>query len=163
MKDLFNENGAVFSECRKYRYSLVRVWNIKQPSIMFIGLNPSTANETKNDPTIRRVIKLAFDFGYGSVYMMNLFPLVSPHPEALKEFYNTPFHDIELEKNNELLKKVAMKCDEIVFAWGNFPIAHKRALEVIEMFPGAKCLKKNKNGTPGHPLYMPSNTQLINF
>ena len=67
------ESGAEFSPDRKYRYALWRIWDKSNPLIMFIGLNPSKANELKDDPTIRRVRRFAFDWGYGGVYMINYF------------------------------------------------------------------------------------------
>ncbi len=161
--NLFDKDGAIFSECRRYRYALFRQWNLEDPILMFIGLNPSTANEHDNDPTIRRVIKFAFDWGYGGVSMLNLFPLVSSNPSDLLDFYNTPFHDLALEENNKYLERCFDKCSELVFAWGAFKQAEKRAEEVIKMFPNALCLGKNMNGSPKHPLYIPASTQPIKF
>ena len=77
--------GAQFTEDRQYRYALWRIWNEDKPLVMFIGLNPSTANEYKNDPTIRRVMRYAADWGYGGVYMMNLFAWVTPYPKELEK------------------------------------------------------------------------------
>src|SRR3954470_12052751 len=81
--DLFDSRAAIFSDDRKYRYCLFRQWDIDAPVVMFIGLNPSTANETQDDPTIRRVCKFAFDWGFGGVYMMNLFAWVTAYPQEL--------------------------------------------------------------------------------
>ena len=58
MQDLFDDNGADFSPDRKHRYSLWRIWDRSKPLVMFIGLNPSTANESDNDPTIRSVCRI---------------------------------------------------------------------------------------------------------
>lgn len=151
--DHYDNDGAIFSTCRKYRYALFRLWNLNEPLVMFIGLNPSTANEHDNDPTIRRVMKFAFDWGYGGVYMMNLFPLVSTDPAALSNFYS-PFHDIEDAENIKWLEKAYDKCEEVIFAWGAFPQAQKKAEQVIKMFPSAKALEINQDGSPRHPLYV---------
>jgi len=70
------ESGAEFSECRKYRYALWRIWDKSKPLVMFIGLNPSTANENVDDPTIRSVCRMTKNNGYGGVYMMNLHVLL---------------------------------------------------------------------------------------
>ncbi len=83
--DLFNDNGAIFSPCGKYRYVLWRKWEADGPYIMFIGLNPSTANADTDDPTIRRVVRFAKSWGYHGVYMLNLFAYVTPYPEELKK------------------------------------------------------------------------------
>lgn len=85
MTDIFDSisGGAHFSACRKYRYYLWRVWDIQKPIILFIGLNPSTANENMDDNTIRRVKRFAHKWGYGGVYMMNLFAWVTKEPKEL--------------------------------------------------------------------------------
>jgi len=154
--DLFNinDNGAIFSDDadREYRYSLWRIWDDNLPMIMFIGLNPSTANEITDDPTIRRVKKFASDWGYGGVYMLNLFAYVTPYPEELSKC-NDPVADNDLH-----LKLFGEICDEIIFAWGSFDEAKERAKKVIQMFPKAKALIINKDGTPRHPLYVKGDT-----
>lgn len=158
-KALFeNKNsGAEFSECRKYRYGLWRKWDENKPNIMFIGLNPSTASENMDDPTIRRVKRFAKDWGYGGVYMANLFSLVSPYPEDLKTC------DDPVKDNDKWLSFFSCMCKDVLFAWGSFKEAQQRASEVSKMFPNAVCLGINKDGSPKHPLYISSKTKQINF
>lgn len=150
-------SGAHFSECRKYRYGLWRKWDTDKPFIMFIGLNPSTASENMDDPTIRRVKRFAKDWGYGGVYMTNLFALVSPYPEELKTC------DDPIKDNDKWLSFFYCMCKDVLFAWGSFKEAQQRAMEVSKMFPNAVCLGINKDGSPKHPLYISSKTQQINF
>ena len=83
-----DDTDAIFSVCRNYRYVLWRIWDNSKPKVMFIGLNPSTANEEIDDPTIRRVKSLAKNWGYGGVYMLNLFTYVTAYPEQLKKCEN---------------------------------------------------------------------------
>jgi hypothetical protein len=151
MKDLFGNNSdAIFSDCRRYRYALWRVWDESKPKVMFIGLNPSTANETSNDNTITKVVKIAKNNGYGGVYMTNLFAWVTAYPEELKKCNNP------LGENNYWLITISGMCKDVVFAWGNFKEAQERSKEVIEnfsMFIQPKCITQNKNGSPKHPLY----------
>lgn len=153
MKDLFNNeyNGALFSECRKYRYVLWRIWDDSKPKVMFIGLNPSTANEHTDDPTIRRVIAFASSWGYGGVYMLNLFTWVTAYPEELKKCEDP------LREADRFLEEYASKSEKIIFAWGKFPEAAERARDVIRRFDGY-ALVVNKDGSPRHPLYVPGNT-----
>lgn len=124
---------------------------------MFMGLNPSTANETTDDPTIRRVKKMAQNWGFGGVYMMNLFAFVTPYPHELLKCSDP------IGSNDVWLPDIAGICDEIIFAWGNFKEAQERAKKVIEMFPQAKALIINKDGSPRHPLYVPGNVVPVKF
>lgn len=146
---LFGENnGAYFSKCRKYRFALWRIWDDSKPLIMFIGLNPSTANEHEPDPTIKRVTKFAYKWGYGGFYMMNCFAFVTAYPKELFKPY------AEIEENDRWLKLISERCSEIIFAWGTFEAAKYRAEELCEMFPNGKALVVNKDGSPRHPLYV---------
>ena len=154
---MFEDNGATFSDCRNYRYALWRIWDKNKPLAMVIGLNPSTANETKSDPTIRRLEGMVREWEYGGFYMMNLFAIVSPYPEVLKT------HPDPLGDNNGWLQRIEPLCKMVVFAWGNFKEAEERAKEVVEMFPDAYALHINKNGSPKHPLYCPKATKPIRF
>ncbi len=124
--------------------------------MMFIGLNPSTANETDNDNTIRKVIKIASHNGFGGCYMTNLFSYVST---------DSTNQDIcvDTDKNDLFLKEYSSKSERVVFAWGCFKIAIQRGKEVAKMFPNAFCIKKSKNGSPIHPLYQLDTSELIKF
>lgn len=163
-------SGAEFSPDRKYRYALWRIWDKDKPLVMFIGLNPSTANENDtpqgNDNTITKVKKIARNNGYGGVYMMNLFPLVSTDPDKLVEFYNTFVHDEQDAKNRRMLVEIAVKCRDIVYAWGSFKQAELRGKTISAMFPASDhifCLHINKNGSPKHPLYCRDDSKLIKY
>ena len=149
--------GAEFSSCRNYRYALWRIWDRDKPKIMFIGLNPSTANELTDDPTIRRVKTMAKNWGYGGVYMANLFAFVTPYPDELAKCLDP------IGENDLWLHKIAMQCSETIFAWGSFKEAQERAKKVIQMFPNAKALHINKNGSPKHPLYVAGNVVPVTF
>jgi hypothetical protein len=148
--------GAEFSKCRRYRYSLWRIWDRSKPLVMFIGLNPSTANEVDADPTIRSVGRIAKVNGFGGFYMMNCFPFVSTDPEKLRDFGNTALNDLWIDNVSE-------RCATIVFAWGSFDIVREsgREAELAAMFPDAMALHINKNGSPKHPLYCKSDTQFV--
>ena len=152
-------HGADFSNDRKYRYSLWRIWDETKPLVMFVGLNPSTANETEVDATIRSVIRIARHNGYGGFYMMNCWAYVATKPENLK------FNPMSSEWNNNMLTVIAAKCKDVVFAWGAFKIVKElgRDVEMKAMFPQAKCLQILKDGSPKHPLYCKSDTKFIKY
>lgn len=149
--------GAEFSECKKYRYALWRIWDVHKPLVMFVGLNPSTANDKKNDNTITKVVKIAKNNGFGGIYMMNLFPYITAYPSELK------CNEESNWLNDDWLDRIYSKCKDIVFCWGNFKEATDRADEMKFTFGSAKCLVHNKNGSPKHPLYCKDDTVLIPF
>ena len=124
---------------------------------MFVGLNPSTANEIQNDPTVRRCINFAKSWGYGGMYMCNLFAYVSTDPDKL----DTSGEDIGI--NNSWLYQIRLHSEIIIFAWGAFKQHERRMTEVIKMFPESYCLGITNSGYPKHPLYLKKDTKPIKF
>lgn len=158
IKELFDSNGAEFSKCGKYRFALWRIWDEEKPLIMFVGLNPSTANESTDDPTIRRVKRFAYDWGAGGVFMLNCFPYISTDPSALRDFGNTV-------ENDYWLRTISEKCERIIFAWGSFDVVRElgRDTELKIMFPHAEALIINSNGSPRHPLYVKADIEPMRY
>lgn len=142
------KNTAKLSECRKYRYALWRTWDDSKPFVMFVGLNPSTADENTNDPTLTRCINYAKSWGYGGVCMANLFAYRATEPSDMKTS-NDPIGS----ENNKWLKKLAKEAALVVAAWGNDGSYLRRSKQVLEIIPNLSCLKLNKSGEPAHPLY----------
>ena len=141
--------NAILSADRKYRYILSRTWDETKPTVLFIGLNPSTADEEIDDPTIRKCINYAKSWGYGKILMPNLFAFRSTDPNNLK-------HELDPvgSENNTYILKSASKADLVIACWGNPGRLFNRDKEVISLIPNLHCLKRNKNGTPHHPLYL---------
>ncbi len=161
LKNLFEDNfaGAVISPNKLYRYALWRTWDEKLPFINFVGLNPSEANVTKNDRTIRRLIKFTQDWGYGGFYITNLFALRDKSP---KQLLRHP--DISVGRDNDsFLLETSKQCKKTVFCWGNGGTLLNRDKEVIQMFPDAMCFGTSKDGHPLHPLYLKKTTTLVSF
>ena len=154
---LVNKN-ATFSDCRKYRYALSRTWNGKKKTILFIGLNPSTANEKIDDPTIRRCINYAQNWGYGSLLMVNLFAYRATLPSELKNVKNPIGNDNDIQ-----IIELSKKADIAVAAWGNEGTLLNRDKEVKKILPNLMCLKINKSGQPSHPLYQKKDLKLIKY
>lgn len=152
------DKGAQFSPDRIYRYALWRTWEQGNGHILFIGLNPSTADETEDDPTIRRCIGFAKDLGYGGIYMLNIFAYRATSPKVLMKADNPVG-----EKNNNFLQ---MYFDPIGFniaCWGTWGKYLNRGREVIEMLgeDGLHCFGLTKYGQPRHPLYLSKKTELV--
>lgn len=142
--------GAHFSDCRQYRYTLWRNWDPLRSYVAFIGLNPSTADETENDPTIRRCITYAQDWGYGSMFMLNLFAWRATDPKAMKRAV-----DPIGEANDYWLHQAWQRCTLTVAAWGTHGAYRKRAVAVRALLPNLHVLRLTKAGFPSHPLYLP--------
>ncbi|MDE1239813.1 DUF1643 domain-containing protein [Vibrio aestuarianus] len=142
---------AKLSDCRTYRYELWRIWDESKPYAMFIGLNPSTADETEDDPTIRRCINFAKSWGYGGLCMANLFAYRATQPEDMKRA-SDPIGD----KNDETLILLAQNAGVIVGAWGNDGVFLNRSEDVRALISELSVLKVNKSGEPAHPLYLKS-------
>ncbi len=158
MKIKIIHSSAEFSPCRKYRYTLKRVWDESKPMVQFIGLNPSTANENENDATVRRCINFAASWGYGGMFMTNIFSYVSTNPDDLKTSGENT------NKNDAALIETAAQCTLVVFAWGaSFKQHQERMNEVKKMFPGASCIKISKTGEPCHPLYLKGDLKPIRY
>lgn len=156
--DLFDiDYGVIFSSDRKYRYALWKVADDCKPTVMFVGLNPSTANEFHNDNTIQKVSKIAAFNGFGGFYMLNLFAFISRNPEDLLTCSDA------IANNDLYLTMYKTIVDKVVFCWGAFDQAKQRAEEVIKLFPEAYCLSMNDDGSPKHPLYCLDHQEVIPF
>ncbi len=147
--------SAEFSPDRIYRYALYRIWDETKPRVMFIGLNPSTADESIDDPTIRRCKRFAADWGYGGLIMANLFALRATDPRIMKEHSDPIGPD-----NNYWLEKLGRESEIIVAAWGNHGGHLNRDRVVVGFMPSMKCLGITKKGRPRHPLYVRADTSL---
>ncbi|EOW9103982.1 DUF1643 domain-containing protein, partial [Vibrio cholerae] len=143
------KNTAELSKCRKHRYALWRTWDSDKPFAMFIGLNPSTADEKNDDPTLRRCINFAKSWGYGGVCMANLFAFRATEPTHMKA-QDDP---IGIE-NNDWLLRLASNAGIVIAAWGNNGSHQNRSKEVASLIEDLHYLKLNKSGEPAHPLYL---------
>jgi hypothetical protein len=145
------ERFAVFSPCRRYRYALARTWDFDRKPALFVGLNPSTADETVDDPTIRRCIRFARDWDYGGVLMANLFAFRATDPDEMKRAL-----DPVGERNDFWLGRLAGMAGVVVAAWGVHGAHRGRARAVIDSgaLGAYSVLGLTKDGHPRHPLYM---------
>ena len=150
--------NATISDCQKYRYALSRTWDCKERAVLFIALNPSTADEKNDDPTIRRCIDYAKNWGYGILLVANLFAYRTKNPEKLRYVKNPVGND-----NDQHIIKLSKKANLIVAAWGNEGSLFNRDKEVVRLIPNLMCLKVNKSGQPAHPLYQKIGIELIRF
>lgn len=142
-------SDAHFSECGSYRYLLTRRWEGGKGKLNIIGLNPSTADASHNDPTIRRCIDFAQRWGFAELAVTNLYAFRATKPRDL--FQAT---DPEGPHNAAFLLETGQAAQKVLFAWGNHGHKHPRLDWLIERFPEAVCLGQTKIGAPRHPLYV---------
>jgi len=159
--NLPTESWAEFDQQRIYRYMLLRKWN-NHGLVAIIGLNPSTADEYEDDPTIRRCRGFAQQWGYGGIVMLNLFGFRATDPGQLKKTV-----DPIGPENDLYIKSWVAASDIIVAAWGAYGSIHGRDDAVKEILRSSgrsvQCLGRTKQGHPRHPLYMPRSTPLERF
>ncbi|WP_176451091.1 DUF1643 domain-containing protein [Halorubrum sp. Ea1] len=149
------DSDAVLSPDRVYRYRLSRTWDRDNPTLGFIMLNPSTADESEDDNTIRRCLGYAKDWGYGSILVGNLFAYRATDRSQLRE-YNNPIGP----KNDEHLRSICEEVDMTVAAWGTDGALYNRGPEVVEMLDAdLYALNRTKEGHPNHPLYQPKDAE----
>lgn len=162
LPDKLSASGAVFNSTRTHRYILWRELNGSgaKPAIAFIGLNPSTADEIKNDPTVTRCIGYARRWGYGTFYMLNIFGLRSTDPKGLYNSANPVG-----QGNDRAIMEVAQAVDRIVLCWGNHGQHVERGTKILELLRNFPChyLTKTKAGQPGHPLYLKADLEPLEW
>ena len=150
------EVAAIFSACRRYRYTLRRegLPGIGEGRVMFLMLNPSTADAVRDDPTVRRCMGFSRHWGYRELVVGNIFALRSTDPQALYRV-----EDPIGELNDEHLLREALAAELVVAAWGVHGKHLERGDGVAAMLGRAGvtlyCLGHNQNGSPRHPLYVP--------
>ena len=152
------QKDAILSEDKKYRYVLSRIWDESKPKVMIIGLNPSTADAINDDPTITKCINFAKSWGYGGVYMLNLFAFRTSKPKVMF----SADEPIGVE-NDKYLIDYSLKCDKVVCTWGNDGSYKNRNSEIKSILSNLHYLALNKSGEPAHPLYLKSELIPIKF
>ena len=152
------KSNAILSSDRKYRYVLERAWDESLPKAMFIGLNPSMANETKDDPTVKRLITFAKSLNYDGFYLLNLFAYRSTQPENLWKVKN-PIGNT----NDDYILEYSNLSDMVIACWGNKGTYKNRSKEVSDLLNQLHCFGKNKTGQPKHPLYLKRTASIVPY
>lgn len=151
---VYTAAGALFDEEGLYRWRLWRVWDESRPRILWVLLNPSTANAHRDDPTLRRCIGYASRWGYGGVEVVNLFALCSTSPRVLGVA-----SDSVGDANDAHIVAAALAAGLVVCGWGAHPLAPARARLVVALLQDVgrslHCIGLTKGGQPRHPLYAP--------
>lgn len=163
-EDVFSE--ASYSPCRQYRYTLIRRFGTERATrkerIAFIGLNPSTATEQVNDPTVRRCIGFARDWGFREFVMLNAFAYRSTDPQGLRTI-----SDPVGIANDEQIQLWTKKSQLVVCCWGIHATLNGRDAtlrnQLHQWKAVAKCFGKTQAGLPRHPLYLRKDSPLVDL
>jgi hypothetical protein len=147
--------AATFSPDRRYRYMLSRHWDSGDKVCVFVGLNPSKADEYVDDPTIRRCIRFTQDWGMNHLVMLNLFALRSTDPEILRHSQD-PVGPL----NDEIIAKLSKSADLTVACWGNGGVLKGRSRQVLALLKKPHHMGITSIAEPKHPLYLRADTVL---
>ena len=147
-KELAMKKIATISTCLQYRYELRRLWDKSKPLVLFVCLNPSTADAYTDDNTSRVCINYAKHWGYGGLLIGNLFAYRSIEKSALHKVA-----DPVGPETDAWLKKLQAEAALVVCAWGDAGAYKGRDEAVLAFLNAPHCLTKLKSGRPGHPLY----------
>jgi hypothetical protein len=176
-------SSAVLSPCRRFRYSLTRTWDASLPTLGFVGLNPSRADEESDDSTIRKEIGFARRLGCGSIHKVNLFGWRATDPKELRKrcdasmgissigsahlrAHATPAelgivsHDGGVSNDMAIYAMLETFPRFIIAAWGAFPLIKQtkqdeRVESIITTQRRLHALRLTKDGVPEHTLYLP--------
>ena len=144
---------AVYSDCERYRYLLTRVWNADGRKALFVMLNPSTATEVQNDPTVERCERRARTLGFGAFRVTNIFAWRATDPRDMRAAKDP----IGPENDAAILGSVPW-ADQIICAWGTHGAHLDRGPEVERLLKATDRdlfhLGLTKAGHPKHPLYI---------
>jgi hypothetical protein len=164
VKTLTGSTGAVFSDCDRYRYLLWRVWDDSLPRALLLMMNPSTADESTNDPTVERQVRrvcmwpqIGFPVQVGGLEVANFFAYRETYSDKLEALHASGF-DLVGPENDSVLVDAAKRAAVVICGWGKPGMLGSRHHAVLQLLRDAGvrpyALALNQDGTPKHPLYV---------
>lgn len=157
------EAGAEFSLDRVYRYRLWRHWDRSRGHVLWCMLNPSTADETQLDPTLRRCAQYSRDWGYGGFEVVNLFAFRATDPKVMRAMGMDAIGELNRDVIRESLRWTTL----VVAGWGvlRTPEEKEHAEDILGVLMENKvyCLGTNADGSPKHPLYLRADLKPVRF
>jgi hypothetical protein len=155
------KTGALFGpegDSSPFRYVLWREWDASLPKVVFIMLNPSTADALKDDPTVAKCGRFARRWGFGSLHVLNIFAFRSTDPDVLPNVADPVGPD-----NDAHIRDTVSGAGLVVAAWGNHGALRSRSSAVRKLLAESNValhyLKMNGTGEPSHPLYLKETLQ----
>jgi hypothetical protein len=151
------DSSAEISTDGLYRYELTRRLSNGTRTILFVGLNPSTATAAEDDPTVRREVDFARRWGFNWYLKGNLYAYRSPDPMVLDHAA-----DPIGPENRQALEQMVRRAEAVVGAWGTKQLTRpaREIADWIQSLEKARCLGFTKDGSPKHPLYVPKEAAL---
>ncbi len=144
---------AIYSDCERYRYSLTRVWDAGGRKALFVMLNPSTATEVQNDPTVERCERRARTLGFGAFQVTNIFAWRDTDPRKMR----AAAEPVGPANDSAILEGAAW-ADQVIAGWGTHGEHLGRGAAVATLLRGTEKplyhLGLSKAGHPKHPLYI---------
>ena len=148
---------TIISPCERYRYQLYRDIGPESRPCAFMMLNPSTADHTEDDPTLRRCMGYAKQWGCGDLWVVNLFAIRGSKPSIIKEVSN-PVGELNRYYVKRIARHISAMGGVFICGWGNHGTYNDQDLRTLKWVTSEgvrpKCLKISKNGNPCHPLYL---------
>ena len=149
---------AVYSDCMAFRYLLTRTWDSKGPRALFIMLNPSTATEVQNDPTVERCERRARALGFGAFRVTNIFAYRATDPRDMRAAPDPVGPDNDAAIIDSAVNWIKSDQDQIICAWGTHGAFMDRGTvvesELRQIGKPLATLGLSKAGHPKHPLYI---------
>ena len=161
------KSSASFSTCKDYRWNLSRYINKSQKTLIFIGLNPSLANKSENDPTLKRLLGFAELWGYGSLIVVNLFARITKSPKVLASCDDPVGWKNDFELNKRISYWETKDSYELWIGWGiNGRLMNRDKLLLKRIKKSSKkpyVIGLTKDGYPRHPLYTSKQENLFHM
>ncbi|HTJ63256.1 MAG TPA: DUF1643 domain-containing protein [Alphaproteobacteria bacterium] len=151
------ERSADISRCGRYRWWLKREWGAG-PDILWVMLNPARADDSRDDPTVKRVIHFSRSWGFGAATVVNLYPFRTTLPVECRAWaVSDPAALNRIRQNDRAIAELAVSATAVIAAWGTVPWAQLRAKHVASKLarigvPPLQCLGKTADGSPLHPM-----------
>lgn len=167
--DVIERFAVVAGENSEYRYNLTRTWNRSLSTCVFVMLNPSTADGTDDDATIRKCMRFAHLWGYGGIAVVNLFAYRATKPAVLPPIIAQSLMTAVGPDNEAFIESVVRDAPGVICAWGAQDFARERARAVTLLLRRVcrstvpQCLKLTARGAPWHPLYVPYSQPRLPF
>lgn len=154
------ESEGIYSTCERFRYALTRTWDPCGRRLVYVMLNPSTATEQANDPTIERCERRAGLLGFGAFKVVNLFALRETSPNRLMKACSP-----EGSENFRVVSSALAWADDVICAWGVHGTHRRQDRKFLKLVSDCgkplRVLGLTKEGHPRHPLYVPYSVQPV--